>query len=293
MATQHAIKIIGPDYKSCFAAGPNVFGRVTGEQIAAFDGGSLTLATLKADLIAQGAEGVFAAGPWPAFANGHGKTYMIGTTLTTRGYGMSAFEDDITGESWLGAGDEQGGEQDNSAYFVPSRFGGGASENRLTSRRMVQVSFDDATDLIDEPATGAPYGVLEYRLSGLYVVRELVPAANLLSYAFSTSIAAGSPGAGNVRLDNATEYDATTIRIDKTDADSNDQTAPLTDLTTPEGNLRLVNASDPTKYLVFAISSASFTSDYLTANVTIVDYSAFSPFGDGDAITVEVPPAIS
>lgn len=119
------------------------------------------------------------------------------------------------------------------------------------------------------------------------------PAGGAVSipYVFSTTTTDSDPGSGNLRLSNATQTSATVIRADLLASDTTDWSAVLATLAdstnTLKGHIRLFKTSDPTKWLVFSVSSLASPSGYKNITVTNVAGSTASPFANSDAITFE------
>lgn len=115
-----------------------------------------------------------------------------------------------------------------------------------------------------------------------------------LQYIFSTTTTDSDPGVGALRLDNATQSSATTIRADLTGADGSDLSGVLALLddstSTNKGYLTLRHADTPTKWLVFSVLSLAALSGYKNITVTCVASSAASPFTTGDAILLDFSP---
>lgn len=112
-----------------------------------------------------------------------------------------------------------------------------------------------------------------------------------IPYTFSTTTTDSDPGNGNLRLSNATQTSATVIRTDLLSSDGTDWSAILATLAdstnTIKGHIRLFKTSDPTKWLVFSVSSLASPSGYKNITVVNVAGSASSPFANSDAITLE------
>jgi len=110
--------------------------------------------------------------------------------------------------------------------------------------------------------------------------------AMAIPYTFSTTTTDSDPGAGILRLDNATQASATAIRVDLLGSDTTDYTAIIDDFdsstNTITGQIRLVKASDPTKWLVFNVTAVDASSGYRNITVTNVDSSGVDPFSDAD-----------
>lgn len=111
-----------------------------------------------------------------------------------------------------------------------------------------------------------------------------------LTYTFSTTTTDADPGAGTLRLDNATQSSATTVRMDLLDSAATDWTAMIDSFTTSnaaiKGTLRVVKAGDPTKWLQFNMTAAASPSGYRNLTVTNTGASTASPFSNGDNIIV-------
>lgn len=116
-------------------------------------------------------------------------------------------------------------------------------------------------------------------------------AATSIPYTFSTTTADADPGAGLLRLDNATQNAATTIRADLVGSDGStwtDLLATFDDSTsTIKGFIMLQKASDATKWLLFSVSALASPSGYKNITVANVASSAASPFADADALLLK------
>jgi hypothetical protein len=117
-----------------------------------------------------------------------------------------------------------------------------------------------------------------------------VGGAISIGYTFSTTTTDSDPGDGNLRLDNATQNLATTIRADLKDSGATDWTAVLATFAdstnTIKAHIRLFKTSDTTKWLLFSVSAIASPSGYKNITVACVGYSAASPFSNGDSITL-------
>ena len=115
-----------------------------------------------------------------------------------------------------------------------------------------------------------------------------------LQYTFSTTTTDADPGAGTVRLDNATQNTATTIRADLAGADGSDLSGVLAlfddSTSTNKGYLTIRHSTTPTKWLVFSVASVASPSGYKNVTVTCVASSAASPFANGDAVLLDFTP---
>jgi hypothetical protein len=111
-----------------------------------------------------------------------------------------------------------------------------------------------------------------------------------IPYSFSTFTSNVDPGAGKLRLDNATQNLATKIRVDLLDSNGVAVTAILDFLddstSTTKGFIRLVKSDDPSKWLLFTVSSVDASTGYRNIAVVGVDASEDSPFAASDVITL-------
>lgn len=112
-----------------------------------------------------------------------------------------------------------------------------------------------------------------------------------IPYTFSTTTTDSDPGAGMLRLDNATQNAATTIRADLSGNDASVWTDALDTLddstSTVKGHIRLVKNGDATKWLLFTVSALASPSGYKNITVANVASSAASPFANGDNLVFE------
>lgn len=114
-----------------------------------------------------------------------------------------------------------------------------------------------------------------------------------LEYDFSTTTS-GDPGAGGLRLNNATPMSATSILVDNVDAIGNTVTAILDTLddstsTTNKGVVRLYRKSAPgAAYLRATLSSVTDSTGYRTIAITPV--AAVSTFTNGERIVLDFSP---
>lgn len=111
-----------------------------------------------------------------------------------------------------------------------------------------------------------------------------------LPYTFSTTTTDADPGAGYLRLDNATQNAATTIRCDLVGADGStftDVIATFDDSTsTIKGFIKLMALADPTKWLLFSVSALASPSGYRNITVAPVASSAANPFANNDEVVL-------
>jgi hypothetical protein len=116
-------------------------------------------------------------------------------------------------------------------------------------------------------------------------------AAVGIPYTFSTTTADADPGAGILRLDNATQNLATTIRADLAGSDGSTYTdvlATFDDSTsTVKGHILLQDIADATKWILFTVSALASPAGYKNLTVAVVAASAASPFADGAALVLK------
>lgn len=109
-----------------------------------------------------------------------------------------------------------------------------------------------------------------------------------IPYTFSTAVTNSDPGAGGLKLNNATQGSATIIRMSYTDALGADWTNVIKSLadstSTVVGSVRLVSAADPTKYILFSLSSVSDQTTYNNLTVVFVGQSGANPLTNATAI---------
>ena len=111
-----------------------------------------------------------------------------------------------------------------------------------------------------------------------------------IAYTFSTTTTDSDPGNGTLRLDNATQNSATTIRADLQDSNGTSWSATLATFaastSSNKGQIRLVKIGDSTKYLTFNVTALATPSGYDNISVTNIGSSTASPFANGDAIAL-------
>jgi len=112
-----------------------------------------------------------------------------------------------------------------------------------------------------------------------------------LRYTVSTVTTDADPGNGFLRFNNATMNAASQIFIDHLDqsgASVQNLLSTFDDSTNSvKGQIRIVHATDPTKYLIFnIISNVIAATDYSKLVLTNVSFSAASPFANNDPVVV-------
>jgi hypothetical protein len=103
-------------------------------------------------------------------------------------------------------------------------------------------------------------------------------------YTFSTTTTNSDPGDGVLRLSNGTQASSVTIRADNKDANGVTVSA-LLDLIT-SGRVKLVHATDPTKWITFEASAVADATGYRNITVSAVAQSATSPFTNEDPLVL-------
>lgn len=111
-----------------------------------------------------------------------------------------------------------------------------------------------------------------------------------IPYTFSSTTTVADPGAGTIRLNNATQTSATALLADLVDGIGTTVTGLLDQFddstSTVKGYLRLTKAGDETKWLVFAVTAMASPSGYRNITVSGGVGSSTSPFADGDNVTL-------
>lgn len=115
-------------------------------------------------------------------------------------------------------------------------------------------------------------------------------AAGTIQYTFDTTTTDSDPGAGKLRLSNATQNAATVIRTDLTDINGADVSGFLdtwdASTNTVKGNLKLAKLGDPTKFITYSLSARATPSGYRNFTVSVIAYSAANPFTNGDTLVL-------
>lgn len=115
-----------------------------------------------------------------------------------------------------------------------------------------------------------------------------------IPYTFSTTTTDADPGNGILRLNQATQNTATVIRADLLGSDAATYTAVLDTFDDTsgaiKGYIRLVKASDATKWLIFSVSALASPSGYKNITVANIGSSAANPFANSDAIMLYFTP---
>ena len=145
-------------------------------------------------------------------------------------------------------------------------------------------------------ATRIPLVMVNGRIQQLQAGDTLTGAATgangggiTITYTFSTTTTDSDPGAGVLRLDNATQNTATGVRADDLDNLGEDWAAVLQTLDDTgdinnTGTIRLVSVADPTKWLIFTVQAVIDEVGYKNIVVLPVSSSDANPFANNDPI---------
>lgn len=120
--------------------------------------------------------------------------------------------------------------------------------------------------------------------------RAFAASGNSIPYTFDTPTTDSDPGAGKLRLNNATQNTATEIYVDDEDNQGNTVTSRLAlyddSSSTIKGQLTIGVVNDKTKWLDFNVTAYTANSGYSTIAVTPVASSAASPFSASDELVM-------
>lgn len=109
-----------------------------------------------------------------------------------------------------------------------------------------------------------------------------------IPYTFDTNTADTDPGNGFLRLNNATQNAATVLRLDLLSSAGGDWTSVIDSFDSSgsanKGQIRLVKASDATKWMTFNVTARTSMTGYRNITVANGVGSSASPFVNGDAL---------
>jgi len=112
-----------------------------------------------------------------------------------------------------------------------------------------------------------------------------------LPYTFSTTTTDADPGAGYLRLDNATQNAATVIRMDHAGSDGSGYTDVINSFddstSAVKGLILLQKLADATSWLLFSVLSVASPSGYKNVTVSLVASSSANPFASGDDLILK------
>lgn len=159
------------------------------------------------------------------------------------------------------------------------------------------VADGDLVEFFDISDATAPGGGAAGSWKGMTVVEAAkayaarIPAflgGIVIPYTFDTTTTDADPGAGKLRLSNATQLSATVIRADLSDNRGTDWTAVLgtfaASTNAVKGLITLSKQFDMTKYIMFSVSAVASPTGYKNITVTEVGASGANPFTNGDLL---------
>lgn len=150
------------------------------------------------------------------------------------------------------------------------------------------TSTGDLTFTIVASGGSGTIALWDVSLTGKPSTYEAAPATGI-RMTFSTTTTDSDPGNGIIRLNNATQNAATIAYVDLLDNYGNTITTYLDALddstSTVKGHIRLENAIDPSKYLLFTITVVTTATGYrkLTLSSNLLS-SSTTPFSNGDIV---------
>jgi hypothetical protein len=128
-------------------------------------------------------------------------------------------------------------------------------------------------------------------------VVDNAPSGNPLGYFFSTSTVNADPTAGRLRLDQALQDFAGTIRASVFNTRLQDVSEWLVVMsgsaTDPLGVVTLSVAGDPSRFIRFDLDTMTGHGDYWDLGVTVIEASHSNPFVDGSEVTVSFIPGVA
>jgi hypothetical protein len=160
---------------------------------------------------------------------------------------------------------------------------------QMPARTQDQQTFDNlmAAFMQKLPTFGAEVNATAALINSL-----AAGGAYAIPVVFSTLTADADPSstgvAGMLRLDNATQSSATTIRVDLLNSASQD-VSPIVNTfadstSVVKGHIRLVKQGDASKWLQFAVTGMASPTGYRNVSVTPMSGSSASPFANNDAL---------
>lgn len=136
------------------------------------------------------------------------------------------------------------------------------------------------------------------KVNDIYLpVVDNAPSGNPLGFYFSTSTVAADPTAGRIRLNQATQDTATTIRVSETNGRLV-SVLPWLDVmaggaTSPLGVVTLSDAINPARFIRFDLTAMTDQGTYWDLTVTPVESSHDNPFVDGGAVVLGFIPGVA
>ncbi len=112
-----------------------------------------------------------------------------------------------------------------------------------------------------------------------------------IPYTFSTTTTDSDPGAGILRLDNATQNISTVIRADLVGGDGSTWSSVIDTFddssSAIKGHILLQKTGDGTKWILFTVTSLASPSGYKNITVAVVSASEASPFANNDTLVLK------
>jgi hypothetical protein len=163
--------------------------------------------------------------------------------------------------------------------------------NQLPNQLQDQQTFDaNMASMIDMfPERARQENSLAAEMMDLLSQSAVIAAggAFAIPYFFDAATTDADPGAGKLRLSNATQNAATVMRLDLTSAGQDYTTLIDTfddSSSAVKGSIRLVKQGDLTKWMTFNLTALATPSGYRNLMVVCTDSSTISPFANGDAL---------
>ena len=156
--------------------------------------------------------------------------------------------------------------------------------SQMPDQSQDQLDFDNKMSglMRDLPTFAAQMNAIETSLSSM-----AAGGAYALPYVFDTATADADPGAGKLRLSNATQSAATVMRLDLT-AGGQDYTTLLDTMDSStsviKGSIRLVKQGDLSKWMTFDVTARAAPVGYRNLAVVCTDSSSASPFVKDDPL---------
>jgi hypothetical protein len=157
-------------------------------------------------------------------------------------------------------------------------------------------TLDNLIDYINRELQPAVRAVRN-KVNDVYLpVVDNAPSGNPLGFYFSTETGNADPTTGRIRLDQATQDTATTIRVSETNRQLAD-VLPWLDVmsggaTSPLGVVTLTDAVDPRRFIRFDLNTMTDAGAYWNLGVTPIESSHDNPFIDGGPVTIGFIPGV-
>lgn len=157
-------------------------------------------------------------------------------------------------------------------------------ESKMPNRSQEQKVFDNLVAYIFQ---NFPTWGREVNESLAAFNAALAGGAYALPYVFDSATADSDPGAGKLRLSNATQNAATVMRLDLT-AGGQDCTALLDTMASStsavKGSIRLMKQGDMNRWMTFDVTARAAPSGYRNLFLVCTGSSSANPFAAGDAL---------